>query len=57
MVRKRKRLVKLNAPVEFRDYLYEKKAEEPSKTLQQLMSDMASNSKRKKKNGSFWGKI
>ena len=57
MVRQRKRIVKIHAPLEFRNYLYERKAEEPSKTLQQIMRDMAKKGKKRRKNESFWGKI
>lgn len=42
-------------PPEFRKFLYEKKAEDPNKTLGQIMKEIAR--KEKKKNESFWAKI
>ena len=57
MVR-RKKVVKIHAPIEFRDFLYEKKSEDSSKTLNEIMKEMASTGRRKKrKNDTFWGKI
>ena len=51
----RKKTVKIHAPEEFRNFLYQKKAEDPRKTLQEIMRDMAKSTKGK--NGNFWGKI
>ena len=57
MVRRRKATVKIHTPIEFREYLYELKADEPNKTLQQIMKDMAKKGKRRKHEKNFWGKI
>lgn len=40
--------VKINAPYVFKEFLYRKKAEEPDKTLQQIMEDIAKTHGKKK---------
>lgn len=48
--------VKMWTTKKFKEFLYKKKAEDPSKTFGEIMNDMIKD-KKKKKNDNFFGKF